>query len=85
MTVSDDASAPPVKSWRIVTTASRLTTPIMTTAASTRREVTKPRAIDPFCRFTTGYTRDGGADRGQGVHGVEQAAPQHAGVAGRRW
>ena len=55
VTVSDAASAPePAKSWRIVTTASRLTTPIMTTAASTRREVTKPRAIDPFCRFTTG-------------------------------
>ena len=45
-----------MKSWRIVTTASRLTTPIMITAASISRDVTKPRAIDPFCRFTTGYS-----------------------------
>ena len=28
----------------------------MITAASVMREVTKPSAIDPFCRFTTGYS-----------------------------
>ena len=50
------AGSPPAEAWawRRVTTARRLTTPIITTAPSMRREVTKPRAIDLLRRRSTG-------------------------------
>ena len=50
------------------------------TAASKRRVVTKPSAKPSCWRLTTGEQRDGGADAGEGVDQVEEAAQEHAGV-----
>ena len=48
------AGSAPATSWRRVTTASRLTTPVMMIAASSIRDMTRPSAMAWFCRFTTG-------------------------------
>ena len=54
--ISEARSVPgaPARSRRRVTTARRLTTPMRMMAASSIREVTKPRAAASFCRLTTG-------------------------------
>jgi hypothetical protein len=46
-------------------------------AASSIREVTKPSAAGSFCPDHR-EQRHSGADAGQGVDQVEEAAPQHA-------
>ena len=48
------AGSAPATSECIVTTASRLTTPVMMMAASVMRDMTKPSAMAWFCRFRTG-------------------------------
>ena len=49
------AGSAPATSWRMVTTARRLTTPVMMIAASSIRDMTRPSAIAWFCLLTTGY------------------------------
>ena len=49
------AGSAPATSWLRVTTASRLTTPVMMIAASSIRDMTRPSAMAWFCRLTIGY------------------------------
>ncbi len=76
------ASAPavPARSWRRVTTASRLTTPIMMTAASNTREVTKPSARASCCRLTTGNSATAVPMQARALTTSSRQPEEHAGV-----